>query len=157
MKAEMICGPEGLKGLLIPMIQADIPAGIPEQQFDPIVSRTALFAAIVTNPDNTYVLRAKGESMTGAGIDPGDYLVVDRVIHRRADSIIIADVDGEYTVKRFEQHEGRLRLVPANPSYQPISLSEYQSCRAWGVVTFVIKPMYGRPAESSSKPLPPEV
>jgi DNA polymerase V len=119
MKAEMICGPEGLKGLLIPMIQA--------------------------NPDNTYVLRAKGESMTGAGIDPGDYLVVDRVIHRRADSIIIADVDGEYTVKRFEQHEGRLRLVPANPSYQPISLSEYQSCRAWGVVTFVINPL--KPAE----------
>lgn len=143
MKADLICGPSGLKGFLIPMIQANVPAGIPEEQFDILVSKTALFDTIVTNPQHTYALRAKGESMTGAGIDSGDILIVDCAIPRRFDSVIIADVDGEYTVKRFERENGQLRLVSANPDYKPISIQEYQTCKAWGVVTFVIKAIRG--------------
>jgi DNA polymerase V len=152
MKAQFICGPEGLGGFLIPMIQAEVPAGIPEEQYEVAVSRTALFEAIVRHPDNTFVLRAKGDSMTGAGIESGDYLIVDRAIRRGDDSIIIAEIDGEYTVKRFERRDGRLQLVSANPNHQPISIQDYQTVRAWGVVTFVIKPLCGLSPPPRLKP-----
>jgi DNA polymerase V len=156
MKATILCGPEGLKQLLIPMLIQNVPAGFPEERFEQApLSEKALYHAIVKHPEATYALEASGESMLGAKIESGDILIVDRAIRRRADSVIIADVDGEYTVKRFEMYDGRLRLIPANPNYKPISIEEYQTCRSWGVVTHIIKSIYGKPLED--KPLPPEI
>jgi DNA polymerase V len=156
MKAVMICGPEGLKQLLIPMLQAKVPAGFPEERFETaLLGEKALYNTIVKNPEDTYALEATGESMLAAKIDSGDILVVDRKIRRRADSIIIAEVDGEFTVKRFGILNGHLQLIPANPKYKPISIEEYQTCRSWGVVTHIIKSVYGKSPET--KPLPPDI
>jgi DNA polymerase V len=145
LSAELLCGPAGLKGFLIPMVSASVAAGLPEESVNTDFEGSALFDSLVVHPQNTYALRAKGQSMTGAGIDSGDILIVDRAIRHQPNSIIIADVDGEFTVKRFVRENGQLYLVPANPDFERIKIQSYQQCVSWGVVTHVIKSLYPPP------------
>jgi len=84
------------------------------------------------------VVRAEGESMLGAGIFPGDYLVVDRSLTPRPGNIVIAALDGEFTVKRLKRAGGKYLLVPENPAYPTVAVDENSELSIWGVVTFVI-------------------
>ena len=77
--------------------------------------------------------------MVGAGIDDGDILVVDRSLTPTNRRIIIASVNGEFTVKRFEKTATRMRLLPENPAYQPITITPELGAEFFGVVTFIIK------------------
>ena len=76
--------------------------------------------------------------MIGAGIHSGDLLIVDRSLEPKDGNVIIAVLDGELTVKRIEIHDGKLFLVPENPDYPLIPVSEEQSFQVWGVVKHVI-------------------
>lgn len=76
--------------------------------------------------------------MQGASILDGDLLVVDRDITPQAGMIVIVAVDGELTVKRLDFRAGVPVLLPENPAYEPIVLSELASLLVWGVVTHVI-------------------
>jgi DNA polymerase V len=77
--------------------------------------------------------------MTGAGIDDGDILVVDRSLEHTHGSIVIAAIAGEFTVKKLEQRNGKHWLVPANPDYAPVEITQEQMADIFGVVTFVIR------------------
>jgi DNA polymerase V len=76
--------------------------------------------------------------MIDAGIHPGDLLVVDRALEPTSGRVVIAVVNGELTVKRLQRQRGKLYLVPENPDYQPLEISEAMAFEVWGVVTTVI-------------------
>jgi hypothetical protein len=88
-------------------------------------------------PAATFYLRAEGESMTGVGIFPGDLLVVDKSLTPRHGDVVIALLDGGFTVKTL-QLKPRLRLLPANPAFAPIDPCMSLSLELFGVVTHVI-------------------
>lgn len=76
--------------------------------------------------------------MTNVGIHTGDLLIVDRSIEATHGSIVIAALNGELTVKRLSKTKGCFKLLPENPNYPPIDISEGQDLMIWGVVTYVI-------------------
>lgn len=78
--------------------------------------------------------------MTGAGINDGDLLLVDRGIDPAPGKIVIAVVDGEYTVKRLDVIQGRTVLVAENLDYADIVLHEHTEMSVWGVVTWILSP-----------------
>ena len=77
--------------------------------------------------------------MTEAGIFDGDILVIDRAIKPCNTHIVVAIVDGEFTVKQLYQRAGRMKLKAANPTYPDITPKEGQTIEVWGVVTSTIK------------------
>lgn len=76
--------------------------------------------------------------MTGAGIFPGDLLVVDRSIEANHNTVVIAILNGEFTVKRLLKNSTSVTLAPENPEYRSISVTEESDFEVWGVVTHVI-------------------
>lgn len=127
----------------IPFFAEGVAAGFPSPAVGELNGTLDLNQLCVRNPAATYFVRARGDSMTGAGIDDGDVLVVDRSIAAHDGSIIIAALGGEFTVKRFEKQGGRIRLLPANPAYSPIDITPASGAEFFGVVTFVIKKVGG--------------
>lgn len=91
---------------------------------------------LVRHPYDTFYVVVSGDSMIEAGIQHGDILVVDKSLEPKPSDIVVAQTGGGFSVKRFSKDQGRLRLVPANPDYQPIELDE--ESRICGVATFVI-------------------
>ncbi len=124
--------------LSLPLMLCRVQAGFPSPADDYIEQTLDLNRHIVRNPPATYFVRAAGDSMEGAGIRSGDLLVVDRSIEPRPGLIVIASVQGEYTVKTLESRSGRLWLAPANPRYAAIEITPDSDLDIWGVVTYVI-------------------
>ena len=94
--------------------------------------------SLIKHPVSTFYLRATGDSMTGAGIYPGDLLIVDKSLEAKDKTVIIAVVDGEMTVKRLRLKEGRVWLEAENEKYPPIEINERVRFEVWGVVTYSI-------------------
>lgn len=94
---------------------------------------------LVHQPDATYVVRVRGASMRDVGIDDGDHVVVDRSLPPKHGRIVLAVVDGEYTIKRLYQQAGQIKLQAANPQFSDLMFKEGQELVVWGVVTWVLK------------------
>ena len=77
--------------------------------------------------------------MIVAGIHDGDKVVVDRALKAKHNDIVVAVVDGEYTIKRLYKYRGRIELRPENPDYQPITFTEGNELQIWGVVIGVVR------------------
>ncbi len=116
-----------------------VAAGYPSPAQDYTEGPLDLNEHLITNPPATFFVRASGESMLGVGIFDGDLLVVDRSIEPRDGHVVVAVVDGEFTVKTLFSRNGRVRLVAANDSYGPIDTPG--ECMVWGVVTYSIHAM----------------
>lgn len=129
-----------LKGPLpLPLFGSRVPAGFPSPADDYIETSIDLTEHMVQHPAATFFLRVEGDSMKDAGIDPSDLLVVDRSLEPRHESIVIACLNGELTVKRLWRMNGRLLLMPESDAYVPIEISEDADLVIWGVVTFCVK------------------
>ncbi len=131
--------PAAASPLVVPMPVAGVRAGFPSPAEDFAVNRLDLSQLLITHPQATFLLRVAGPSMREAGIDDGDTLVVDRAIKPRHGHIVVAVVDGEFTVKQLHQRAGRIRLKAANPTFPDIEPQEGQTVEVWGVVTSCIK------------------
>jgi DNA polymerase V len=94
---------------------------------------------IVQHPTATFFMRVAGDSMTGAGIFDGDLLVVDRSIEAKSGDIVVAVLDGEFTIKRFRCNGSSIELVPENSQYRKITMCEGMELEIWGVVTGTYK------------------
>ncbi len=94
---------------------------------------------LIRNKPATYFMRVTGNSMTGACIHDGDIVIVDRSIKPVNGKIVIAVVDGEMLIRRYEKTINHLRLVPETARLSPIDASEFSDLTIWGVVTYVIK------------------
>ncbi len=122
-----------------PFFAEGVAAGFPSPAAGENSEELDLNRLCVRHPSATYFVRARGESMVGAGIADGDILVVDRSERARNGDIIIAAVDGEFTVKRLEMQGERVRLLPENPAYAAITISPGMDAEFFGVVTSVVK------------------
>jgi DNA polymerase V len=138
MRISAIRGFEARTALEVPLFTAGISAGFPSPADDFIDKALDLNEFLVAHPAATFFVRVEGTSMIDAGIRPGDILIVDRAIEPRPGSIVIAVVEGEFTVKRFHQTEGRCFLLAENPGFRPIEITEGMHAEVWGVVTYVI-------------------
>ncbi|MDI5921162.1 translesion error-prone DNA polymerase V autoproteolytic subunit [Halomonas sp. LR5S13] len=112
-------------------------SGFPSPAEDYVGRTLDLNERLVKRPSATFFMSVKGDSMDGFGIQDGDTLVVDRSIDPRPGHILVALVDGEVIVKRYEKRHGRPLLCSGNPRYAPIPLTNLD-CQVWGVVRSVI-------------------
>ena len=114
-------------------------AGFPSPAADYAEDGLDLNEYLVRNKSATFMFTVKGDSMIGASIEEGDKVVVDRSLRPHHNDIVVAVVDGEYTIKRLYRHRGRVELRPENPSYQPIVFPEGTELQVWGVVVGVVR------------------
>lgn len=122
-----------------PFFTHQVAAGFPIPASDDAEGPLDLNKLCIKHPAASYFIRARGDSMIGAGIHDGDILVVDRALQVRNGDVIIASIDGEFTVKRFERTQDGIRLVPENPAYPAIEIGrDTASCEFFGVVTSTI-------------------
>ncbi|CDZ76587.1 LexA repressor [Legionella massiliensis] len=122
----------------LPLYASSVRAGFPSPADDYIEMHIDLNEHLIQHQASTFIVRASGDSMTGAGIQSGDLLIVDRSLTPTHGKIVIAAVNGELTVKRLSSTQGRIQLLPDNERYPPIDISEDLEMVIWGVVTFVI-------------------
>jgi DNA polymerase V len=125
--------------LLVLLLKNRVNAGFPSPAEDLGAQRIDLTQMLITHAQATYFLRANGHSMVEAGIFDNDILVVDRAIKPRHNHIVVAVVDGDFTVKQLYQRAGRIKLKAANPTFADIVPKEGQTLEVWGVVTSSIK------------------
>jgi len=121
-----------------PLYTSHVKAGFPSPADDYIDTHLDLNSHLIKHPAATFFVIASGDSMTGAGIQSGDMLIVDRSLEAIHGKIIIAAIDGELTVKRLSRQAGSVQLLPENKHYQPIDITNEQDLVIWGVVTHVI-------------------
>jgi DNA polymerase V len=122
----------------LPLFAFKIPAGFPSPADDHLEATIDLNQQYVRHPAATFFVRVQGHSMIGAGIHNGDMLVVDRSLEAQSGSIVIAVVNGELTVKRLVINGDDVWLMPENPEFQPLQISEGMELHIWGVVAHVI-------------------
>lgn len=121
------------------LLKNKVCAGFPSPAEDLGAQRIDLTALLVTHAQATYFLKASGHSMVEAGIFDGDIMVVDRAIKPRHGHIVVAVVDGDFTVKKLYQRAGRVKLRAANVTFPEIVPKDGQTIEVWGVVTASIK------------------
>ena len=129
--------------LALPLFLHKVSAGFPSPAQDYVERRLDLNELCIKHPSATYFVRAEGLSMIDAGIYPNDILVVDRAIQARNKDIVIASLQGEFTVKQLEL-EPIVRLLPKNKDYKPIVISSDMEFEIFGVVTSVVRDLMRR-------------
>lgn len=126
-------------GLMLPLATATVRAGFPSPAADFGETRIDLVAELISHPQATYLLRVRGLSMMDAGLADNDIIVVDRAIKPSSGNIVVAVVDGDFTVKYLQMRAGRMKLKAANPTFPDIIPKDGQTVEVWGVVTACIK------------------
>ena len=125
----------------LPLFITSISAGFPSPADDYIDKTLDLNEFLVRHPAATFFVRVSGDSMLGAGIHPGDILIVDRAVEPAHKKIVIAIVDGEFTVKRLYKKSGKWFLAPENPEFEPLEITRDINFHIWGVVIYSIHRM----------------
>ena len=123
---------------LVLAIVGSVPAGFPSPAADYMEETIDLNKHVFVRPAATFVIRVEGDSMKDAAMPSGALLVVDRSISPRHGHIVVAVVNGEFTVKRLIHTQAGIFLAPENPAYQPMHIKEGMEMKIWGVVTFII-------------------
>ncbi|MGN6023358.1 LexA family protein [Alcaligenes faecalis] len=116
-----------------------VQCGFPSPAEDHAQKRLDLNELLINQPDATFFMRVRGPSMRDAGIDDGDYVVIDRSIEAKHGQVVLAVVDGEFTIKRLFRKAGRVKLQAANPTFSDIEFRDGQELTIWGVVTWTLK------------------
>jgi DNA polymerase V len=124
----------------IPLYLGRVPAGFPSPAQDHIERTLDLNELCIKRPAATYFVRVEGDSMIEAGIFPDDILIVDRSVTAQHGDIVIAQVQGEFTVKELVLRP-HVQLLPRNKNYPPITFVEGAELELFGVVTGVVRQM----------------
>jgi DNA polymerase V len=119
----------------LPLYTSKVAAGFPSPADDHVERRLNPSEYLVENDSATFFVRVKGESMIDAGIFDNDVLVVDRSRVPQIGNVVLAVLDGEFTVKTLGRSRHGPRLIPANDKFPVIDIREGQSFEVWGVVT----------------------
>jgi DNA polymerase V len=115
-----------------------VPAGFPSPA-DNFHESFDIVDHIVRHPAATFFMRVAGDSMTDAGIFDGDMVVVDRSLEAESGDIVVAVLNGEFTIKRLLRVGSKIELVPENPKYRKITIHKGMELEVWGVVTGTYK------------------
>ncbi|RDI10301.1 LexA family protein [Flavobacterium sp. AG291] len=132
--------PDFESGTSQPFVSHGVKAGFPSPALDFMEYKIDLNKVVSDrNPLATFYIKVDGNSMTGAGIDDGDILVTDRSLEPADGKIAVCLIDGEFTVKRLKIDTDCLYLMPENPDYPPVKVTEDNQFVVWGIVTYIIK------------------
>ena len=123
---------------LQPFFAVPVSAGFPSPAADYEENKLDLNRYLIRNPAATFFVKAGGDSMTGAGIHPGDILIVDRSLQPRDKNVVIAVLNGEMTVKRIRIRNRNIILESENENYPPQQIAQGMEFEVWGVVTNVV-------------------
>lgn len=134
-----IAAAEHLSQMPLPYAEQGIQAGFPSPAQDYISDTIDLNQEVVKHPAATFYGRVNGDSMIGEGIEDGDMIVIDRALEPEDGDLAVCCVDGEFTLKRIKLEPGRVWLIPANETFDPIMITEESRFAIWGIVTYVIK------------------
>ena len=124
--------------LNMPYFENGVSAGFPSPAEDHIHSKIDLNNLLIENPSATYYVRVNGDSMLGVGILSGDLLIVDRSIEVTNNCIVVAHLDGEFTVKRIKKIKKKIFLQAENNNYKPIEITKEMDFELFGVVAHAI-------------------
>lgn len=116
-----------------------IKAGFPSPAQDYLEQAIDLNKELIRHPASTFYGRVVGDSMRDEGIEEGDILVIDKSLELMDDDLAVCYIDGEFTVKRVRLETDVAWLVPSNPNYPPIKVTEDNDFLIWGIVTYTIK------------------
>lgn len=128
-------------GAYVPLmrIHGGVPAGFPSPAEDFAVKRHDLNELLITHPVATFLLGVRGLSMIKFGIFDGDIVVVNRAIPAKHLRIVVAEIDGEFTIKQYWSKNGQIQLRTGNPTFPTILLKDGQTLTIFGTVTAAIK------------------
>jgi DNA polymerase V len=121
----------------LPFFDVELRAGFPSAA-DDAQYPLDLHDLLVKNPAATFFIRVHGDSMRGANIRSGDILIVDRSLTPQSGKIVVALLNGEFTVKRLHIEGKKISLLAENRSYPPLEVKEGADFQVWGVVTYII-------------------
>ncbi|WP_313687380.1 translesion error-prone DNA polymerase V autoproteolytic subunit [Pantoea sp.] len=131
--------PADIRAVLpLPLYATRVPCGFLSPAQDYVEQQLDLNDLLVQRPSATYFIKVSGDSMIDGGISDGDMLVVDSSVKADHGSIVVASVEGEFTVKKL-QLRPTIQLVPMNSAYSPIHIGSEEALEIFGVVTYVIK------------------
>lgn len=129
---------EPREAIALPLFSDVVACGFPSPAQDYVEQRIDLNALLIKHPSATYFVKAAGDSMVDAGINEGDLLIVNSARTAAHGDIVIAAVDGEFTVKCL-QLRPTVQLNPMNRAWSPIRISSEDTLDIFGVVTFIVK------------------
>lgn len=133
--AEFVAFTPDRRALALPLFTSKVAAGMPSQADSHVERRMNPSDYLIENDGTTFFVRVKGDSMIDAGIFEDDVLVIDRAPVAQIGDIVLAMLDGEFTVKTLGKTKQGPRLIPANKNFPVIDIQEGQSFEVWGVVT----------------------
>ena len=117
-------------------------AGFPSPASDYLEGEIDLNRYLIKNPPATFIVKSQGNCMLQAGIHSGDLLIVDRSIKPKNNSIIIASIDGDLTVKRLKISGKKFLLSSDNKGHSNVKINNESDIFIWGIVTKVIHNVY---------------
>jgi len=126
------------KGYSLPLYRSKISAGCVAPAEDDIEEKIDLNGLMIRRPRSTFLVRVTGQSMKDCFINDNDILVVDRSITPVHGRIVVAAIDGMLTVKRLRIEKKKWLLMPENPEFSPIEITEANQINIWGVVLYAI-------------------
>ena len=130
-----------LTPIRLPIFAERIPAGFPSPAADYIESTISLDELLIKDPQATFFLRVQGDSMRDAGILDGSVVVIEAGLTPKPGDIVVAELDGGFTLKRLKRVRGQYELHPENPEYNVIKVPKGGSLRIFGVVTATVLQM----------------
>ena len=128
----------GQTSFQIPLMNSAVAAGFPSPAEDHLDLPIDLNKYLEKNPAATFYVRVDGDSMDEADIHQGDILIVDRSESYGTGSVVLAVLNGEFTVKKLIKKGNELYLESSNSAYAPIKIEIETDFKVWGVVTYVI-------------------
>ena len=126
------------KKIKIPLLTDSVSAGFPSPADDHTEENIDLNEHLISNPFSTFFLRVKGDSMINAGIKDKDLIIVDKSLIAKPGNIIIAMIDGEFTIKRLSIKNNELYLKAENHNYPDFRFKNHIDVQIWGVVIYSI-------------------
>jgi len=126
------------KRFRIPLLNDSVSAGFPSPADDYTEENIDLNEHLISNPFSTFFLRVKGDSMINAGIKDKDLIIVDKSLIAKPGNIVIAMIDGEFTIKRLSIKNDELYLKAENHSYPDFRFKNHINVQIWGVVIYSI-------------------
>lgn len=120
-------------------LQEAVPAGFPSPAQDHTDDGIDLNRELIRHPASTFCARVAGDSMCDCGIDDGDLLIIDKSLEPQEGRIAVCFVDGEFTLKRISVRQDGIWLVPANPQYPALHVTDGSNFQVWGIVSYVVK------------------
>ena len=127
-----------IKKSKIPLLIDSVSAGFPSPADDYTEENIDLNEHLISNPFSTFFLRVKGDSMINAGIKDKDLIIVDKSLIAKPGNIIIAMIDGEFTIKRLSIKNNELYLKAENHNYPDFKFKNHIDVQIWGVVIYSI-------------------